>query len=99
MTRVDDGDVPRTKLHPGAGDELGAVVDADRELAADVVLEVRRLAAVRSGERLYVVGPAPAGLEGVPADLAVADVEDLGAAGGELARLIGLPKSPVLGLL
>src|SRR5919204_4833050 len=83
----------------GAGDELGAVVHADRELAADVVLEVRRLAAVRSGDRLDVVGPAPAGLEGVPADLAVADVEDLGAAAPELARLVGLPESLVLGLL
>src|SRR5919197_6679877 len=83
----------------GAGDELGAVVHADRELAADVVLEVRRLAAVRCGDRLDVVGPAPAGLEGVPADLAVADVEDLGAAVGELARLVGLPDSLVLGLM
>src|SRR5919201_2546897 len=82
-----------------AGDELGAVVHADRELAADVVLEVRRLAAVRSGDRFDVVGPAPAGLEGVSADLAVADLEDLGAAVGELARLVGLPESLVLGLL
>src|SRR5919197_3767175 len=83
----------------GAGDELGAVVHADRELAADVVLEMRGLAAVRSGDRLDVVGPAPAGLEGVPADLAVADLEDLGAAVGELARLVGLPESLVLGFL
>src|SRR5919198_5994813 len=83
----------------GAGYELGAVVHADRELAADVVLEVRRLAAVRSGDRPDVVGPAPAGLERVPADLAVAHVEDLGAAVGELARLVGLPESLVLGLL
>src|SRR5919108_1961355 len=82
-----------------AGDELGAVVHADRELAAHVVLEVRRLAAVRSGDRLDVVGPAPAGLEGVPADLAVADLEDLGAAVRELARVIGVPESLVLGFL
>src|ERR671936_1517050 len=83
----------------GAGDELGAVVHTDRELAGDVVLEVRRLAAVRSGDRLDVVGPAPARLEGVPADLAVADLENLGAAVGELACLVGLPESLVLGLL
>src|ERR671936_849834 len=83
----------------GAGDELGAVVHADRELAADVVLEMRGLAAVRSGDRPDVVGPAPAGLEGVPADLAVADLEDLGTAVRELTRLVGLPESLVLGFL
>jgi hypothetical protein len=62
-----------------------------------VVLEVRRLAAVRSGDRLQVIGPAPAGFEDEPADLAAADVEDLGAAVGELAHLVRLGKGPVLG--
>ena len=46
----------------GAGDELGAVVHADREPPAHVVLEVRRLAAVGAGDRLHVVRPAPARL-------------------------------------
>ena len=50
-------------------------------------------------DRLDVVRPAPAGLEDEPADLAAADLEDLGAAVGELARLVGLVEALVLGLV
>src|SRR3954454_12805164 len=78
------GDVARSR------DELGAVVHADRNPAAHVVLEVRRVAAVRARDRLDVVRPAPAGLENVSADLAAADVEDLRAAVGEFTDLVGI---------
>src|SRR4051794_18873918 len=83
----------------GPGDELGAVVHADGQPAADVVLEVRCLAARRVGQRLDVVGPAPARLEHEPSDLAAADLEDLRAAVGELARLLRGAEALVLGLL
>src|SRR4051812_32522343 len=62
---------------PGTGDQLGAVVHADRQPAAEVVLEVRRLAALRVRDRPHVVRPPPTGLEDEAADLATANVEDL----------------------
>src|SRR3954449_6430467 len=87
------GDVARL------GDELGAIVHADRQPAADVVLEVRCLAARRVGDRLDVGGPGPARLEHRPADPAAADLEDLRVAVGELARLLRRAEALVLGLL
>src|SRR5436190_1936967 len=39
----------------GAGYQLGAVVHLDRQAAADVVLEVRRLAALGARDRLDVI--------------------------------------------
>src|SRR3954453_19322257 len=87
------GDIARSR------DELGPVVHADREPAAHVVLEVRRVAAVGASDRLDVVRPAPPGLENVSADLAAADVEDLRAAVGEFTDLVGILEALVLGLL
>src|SRR3954462_3274979 len=81
------------------GDELGPVVHADRQPAADVILEVRCLAARRVGDRLDVIGPAPARLEHEPPDLPAADLEDLRAAVGELARLLRRAEALVLCLL
>src|SRR5205085_420921 len=43
--------------------ELGAIVHANAQHARDVILEVRRLAAARPGERLHRGRPAPARLE------------------------------------
>ena len=40
-----------------AGDELVAVIHPDRQLPADVVLEVRRLTARGAGNRPHVFGP------------------------------------------
>src|SRR2546421_1228488 len=81
------------------GDELGAVVHANRQPAADVVLEVRRLAAGRVGNRLDIVRPVPAWFEHEPPDLAAADLEDLRVALGELACLLRRTEALVLGLL
>src|SRR5579859_1219138 len=61
------GDVTR------AGDELRAVVHPDRRPAADVVLEVRRLAAVGAGDRLHVLRPPPPRFEHQRPDLTAAD--------------------------
>src|SRR5687767_12752735 len=47
----------------GASFELSAVVHLDVEAAADVVLEVGRLAAVGACNRLDVIRPAPARLK------------------------------------
>src|SRR5690606_11422097 len=80
------------------GDELRAVVHADREPPGHVVLEVRRLAAFGLGERLHVVRPAPAGLEHEPADLAAADLDDLGPAARKFAQLVRMLESLVLTL-
>jgi hypothetical protein len=80
-------------------DELGAVVHLDREPPGQVVLEVRRLAAVRLGERLDVLRPSPSGLEDEASDGASADVEDLCATLRELTRLVGLREGLVLAAL
>src|SRR5262245_1699062 len=80
----------------GPGDELGAVVHANGEAAAHVVLEVRRFAAGSAGDRLDVGRPAPAGLEDEPADLAAADLENLGAAVRELAGFVWPAKGLML---
>ena len=58
MAAWEGGDVP------GAGDELRPIVHPDRQAPAQVVLEVGRLAACRTGQRLHMVRPAPARLEG-----------------------------------
>src|SRR5207245_7268148 len=81
------------------GDEFLAVVHEDREPAGDVVLEVRRLAALRPGQRLDVPRPAPTGLEDQPAYCASADLEDLGLAVGKLASFVRARESPVLAAL
>jgi hypothetical protein len=64
-----------------------------------VVLEVRSLAALGPGDRLYVVRPAPAGLEDEPADLAAADREDLDLAIRKLPDLVRLSEALLLDLL
>jgi hypothetical protein len=64
-----------------------------------VVLEVGRLAARRLRDRLHVVRPPPTGLEDQPADLGIADLQDLGPSVGELPDLVGLAEAAVLGLL
>src|SRR3954471_10888828 len=56
------------------GDELGPVVHADRQPAADVVLEVRCLTARRVGDRLDVTGPAPGRLAAEPPARAAASL-------------------------
>src|SRR5918912_464732 len=83
----------------GAGDKLGAVVHPDRQPSRDVVLEVGRLAAVGTRDRLDVVRPAPARLQNQPPDLAAADLENLGAPVGKLARLVGRLEALVLGVV
>ena len=85
------GDVTRDRV------ELAAVGHLDPEGALDVVLEVRRLAEVGARDRLDVVGPAPAGLQREPADLAVADVEQLDQAVLEGAGLVGAAEVLLLG--
>src|SRR6186997_161002 len=90
VTAGQGGDVARS------GDELRAVVHADRELAADVILEVRCLAARGLGDRLHVARPAPAGLELEAADAAAADVEDPRGAVREFPCLVGTLEALVL---
>jgi hypothetical protein len=72
---------------------------SDRDPPADVVLEVRRFAARGAGDRLDVVRPAPTGLEDEAADLAAADLEDLGAAVRELAYLVRRLEALLLALV
>src|SRR5271165_3761599 len=73
-----------------AGDELRAVVHPDRETSAHVILEVRRLAALGLGDRLYVVRPAPARFEDEAPDLASADVKNFGAPMRKVPGLVRL---------
>ena len=56
---------------------LGAVVHADGHAARDHVADVRDLAAVGAGQRLDVVGPAPARLERPPPDRTAAEVHQV----------------------
>src|ERR1017187_4297966 len=77
-------------------ENLRSVVHEDRQLTADVILEMRSFAAHRVGDRFHVVGPAPSGLEGVAPDFAVADLHDLGSPVREVPNLIGLCKRSVL---
>ena len=62
---------------PGRGVELLALGRADPQRARDVVLEVRRLAHSVPAIGLHVGRPAPAGLEGEPADLGAADAQQV----------------------
>jgi len=47
------------------------------QAARDAIADVVRLARVGADDRLDVLGPPPAGFEGVPADLAACDLHDL----------------------
>jgi hypothetical protein len=60
-----------------------------------VVLNMRRLATVRQGDRLHVIGPPPAGLEDEPTDLTVAEFNDLGSTIRKRAGFIGRLKAAV----
>jgi hypothetical protein len=73
----------------GPGVELGAVGHHDVQRSGRVVLEVRRLAQVGARDRLDVVRPAPAGLQGEPADFGAADLDEVHGAVGERAGLVG----------
>src|SRR6185437_17035759 len=83
----------------GSSDHLGAVIHPDGETTTEVVLEMWRLAAVGTGDRLDVVGPLPARLEGQPADLGAPHRDDLGLAVREVAPLVRAPEALVLGLV
>src|SRR5450755_3079193 len=87
------GDVPRL------GDHLAAVVHPDRELTTHVILEVRRLAAVGPSDRPDVIRPAPARLKGHSAHFGATDRENLCPPVRKLARLVGLSKALVFGLV
>lgn len=74
-------------------DELGSVVHPDGQLSGDVVLEMRRFAALRSGDRFDLIRPAPPRFEGQPANGAITHVQDLGLAREERRGVsLGLPK-------
>src|SRR5207302_3859698 len=64
----------------GLAVELGAVGHEDAQPPGHLVLEVRRLAPLRARRRLDVLAPAPAGLEGQPADLGAGDAHQVEAA-------------------
>jgi hypothetical protein len=83
----------------GSGVQFGALGGEDPQGPGHVVLEVRCLAQVRAGERLDVLRPAPARLEHEAADLRASDRDDLGAAEGELAHLVGCGEVAVLDAL
>src|SRR5438874_2444281 len=61
----------------GADVALRAVVHHDMHLSADRVDQVGRLAAIRAGDRLHVLRPAPAGLPRACHRRVVADLHDL----------------------
>src|ERR671936_3072128 len=67
MTRVDDRDVARTKLH------LGPVVHPDALAAGDEDLDVTSLAALSADGWLDVRRPSPTRLEGLPCEGQAAD--------------------------
>jgi hypothetical protein len=73
----------------GPGVELGAVGHHDVQRPGHVVLEVRRLAQLGTRQRLDVLRPAPPGLQGEPADLGAADLEQVQGAVVEAAGLVG----------
>src|SRR3954471_13593762 len=87
----DPGVVPGGEGGDLAGDgvELPAVAAADPQGPGDVVLEVRGLAPPGAGDRSDVLGPAPPRLQGQPADLGAADVDQVHPAVRELAGLAG----------
>jgi hypothetical protein len=68
--------------------ELGAIGHHDVQRAAHVVLEVRRFAQLGACQRLHVLRPAPAGLQGKPADLGAADPQQVEGAPLERACLV-----------
>src|SRR3990172_11501446 len=71
MARLDLDDVAGPDLL------LCPVVHADRHPPLKAVEEVRRLTALRASERLDVLGPLPAWLEGATEHRLPADVDDL----------------------
>src|SRR6185312_15309726 len=81
----------------GLAVELGSVIHEDAKHPGDVVLEVRRLAALRHRDRLHRARPAPAGLEDRAADGGPADANQLDAALREFADLVGLAEMLELG--
>ena len=57
-----------------------------------MILEMGRVAAVRLGDGLDVVRPAPPGLEDVPSNLSAADIHDVRVAAGNDRVSSGLEK-------
>src|SRR5204862_2919186 len=94
----DEGLVPE---HPGVvarGDPVGVarseidrcpILVLDVDPAGDDVTKVLGLAAVGSDDRLDALGPAPARLEREPADLRLADLDDVDHCLLGLADLVG----------
>src|SRR4051794_15234786 len=87
------GVVPGLRDHdvPGVHGHLGAVVVPDGHAAGDADAGVPDLAGVGAGDRLDVLGPAPARLEGAAAEREVAERDDVHVTVGvERAGLVGL---------
>src|SRR5207237_8239195 len=95
------GVVPARQRGEVAGfrDEFRPTVEPDADAAADVVLEVGRLAAVRRRDRLHVVRPAPARLQDEPSHGRSAERQHLYPAVRELTDLLRLREGLVLGLM
>ena len=72
----------------GPGVELGAVGHHHVQRPGHVVLEVGRFAQLGAGQRLAWSRPAPARLQGEPADLGAADLEQVQGAVVEAAGLV-----------
>src|SRR5271166_5330546 len=92
MTTRERRDITRT------GDELAAIVHANRQPPAHVVLEMRRLAAVGLRDGLHVVRPAPSGLEDEAPHLPTTNLDDLRPSIGKLAHLVRALEAAMLGL-
>src|SRR5207302_11109528 len=78
--------------------ELGAVVHQDAQHPRDVVLEVRRFAALRLSDRLDRRRPLPARLEDRAAYRRAADLDELEPAFRKLANLVRLAEILAFGL-
>jgi len=93
MTRRQQRNVARLAI------ELRTVIHLDAQHAGDVILKVRRLAALGVRERLERAHPAPTRLEHGATDHGAADLDELEPTVGELAHLVRFPKGLVLGSL
>src|SRR5438034_1003809 len=80
----------------GPRHKLGAVVHADAKPPADVVLEVRGLAACGLSDWLDVVRPAPAGLEDEAANRRASQGQQVGMPVRKLTDLLWLDEALVL---